>query len=152
MDHSQHEQYRDESAWEVRQLRLELEAVRKGEEYIRPARYTVTQKGKEGGSAIPKDKLIADLLSSLNNLLTPTMEFKKKEWVGLTDEEKHEIRYSHMTSAEFIEFIEAKLKQKNNVTWVGLTDEEKHEIRYSHMTSADFIEFIEAKLKQKNNG
>jgi hypothetical protein len=34
-------------------------------------------------------------------------------WVGLTDEEKHEIRYSHMTSAEFIEFIEAKLKDKN---------------------------------------
>ena len=34
-------------------------------------------------------------------------------WVGLTGEEKHEIRYSHMTSAEFIEFIEAKLKEKN---------------------------------------
>lgn len=34
-------------------------------------------------------------------------------WVRLTDEEKHEIRYSHMTSAEFIEFIEAKLKEKN---------------------------------------
>ena len=37
----------------------------------------------------------------------------KRPWVGLTDEEKHEIRYSHMTSAEFIEFIEAKLKEKN---------------------------------------
>ena len=37
----------------------------------------------------------------------------KRTWVGLTDEEKHEIRYSHMTSAEFIEFIEAKLKDKN---------------------------------------
>ena len=36
-----------------------------------------------------------------------------KEWVGLTYEEKHEIRYSHMNSAEFIEFIEAKLKDKN---------------------------------------
>ena len=34
-------------------------------------------------------------------------------WVGLTKEEKHEIRYSHMTSAEFIECIEAKLKEKN---------------------------------------
>ena len=89
MDHSQHEQYRDESAWEVRQLRLELEAVRKGEEYIRPPRYTVTQKGKEGGSAIPKDKLVKDLLSSLNNLLTPTMEFnkEKKDWVGLTEQQ-----------------------------------------------------------------
>ena len=37
----------------------------------------------------------------------------KRTWVGLTNEEKHEIRYSHMTSAEFIEFIEAKLKDKN---------------------------------------
>ena len=40
----------------------------------------------------------------------------KRKWVGLTDEEKHEIRYSHMTSAEFIEFIEAKLKEKNKCT------------------------------------
>ena len=38
----------------------------------------------------------------------------QRKWVGLTYEEKHEIRYSHMTSAEFIEFIEAKLKDKNN--------------------------------------
>ena len=37
----------------------------------------------------------------------------QRTWVGLTDEEKHEIRYSHMTSAEFIEVIEAKLKDKN---------------------------------------
>ena len=39
---------------------------------------------------------------------------KEREFVGLTYEEKHEIRYSHMTSAEFIDFIEAKLKEKNN--------------------------------------
>ena len=38
----------------------------------------------------------------------------QREFVGLTDEEKHAIRYSHMTSAEFIAFIEAKLKEKNN--------------------------------------
>ena len=38
----------------------------------------------------------------------------QREFVGLTDEEKHAIRYSHMTSAEFIEVIEAKLKEKNN--------------------------------------
>ena len=37
----------------------------------------------------------------------------QRTWVGLTKEEKHEIRYSHMNSAEFIEFIEAKLKDKN---------------------------------------
>jgi hypothetical protein len=40
-------------------------------------------------------------------------EQPQRPWVGLTQEEKHAIRYSHMTSAEFIEFIEAKLKQKN---------------------------------------
>ena len=39
----------------------------------------------------------------------------QREFVGLTYEEKHAIRYSHMTSAEFIECIEAKLKDKNNV-------------------------------------
>ena len=37
----------------------------------------------------------------------------QRTWVGLTAKEKHEIRYSHMTSAEFIECIEAKLKDKN---------------------------------------
>ena len=37
----------------------------------------------------------------------------QREFVGLTDEEKHAIRYSHMTSAEFIDVIEAKLKDKN---------------------------------------
>ena len=44
---------------------------------------------------------------------TPLYTAPQRTWVGLTDEEKHEIRYSHMTSAEFIEFIEAKLKEKN---------------------------------------
>ena len=38
----------------------------------------------------------------------------QRTWVGLTYEEKHAIRYSHMTSAEFIEVIEAKLRSKNN--------------------------------------
>ena len=40
-------------------------------------------------------------------------DVSQRTWVGLTDEEKHAIRYSHMTSAEFIEVIEAKLKDKN---------------------------------------
>jgi hypothetical protein len=39
----------------------------------------------------------------------------QRKWVGLTYKEKHEIRYSHMTSAEFIDFIEAKLKDKNTI-------------------------------------
>ena len=43
----------------------------------------------------------------------PNYVAPQRTWVGLTAKEKHEIRYSHMTSAEFIEVIEAKLKQKN---------------------------------------
>ena len=38
---------------------------------------------------------------------------EKRTWVGLTAKEKHEFRYSHMTTADFIEDIEAKLKEKN---------------------------------------
>ena len=37
----------------------------------------------------------------------------QRKWVGLTAKEKHEFRYSHMTTADFIEDIEAKLKEKN---------------------------------------
>ena len=37
----------------------------------------------------------------------------QRTWVGLTAKEKHEFRYSHMTTADFIDAIEAKLKQKN---------------------------------------
>ena len=37
----------------------------------------------------------------------------KRTWVGLTAKEKHEFRYSHMTTADFIDAIEAKLKEKN---------------------------------------
>ena len=39
----------------------------------------------------------------------------QRTWVGLTAKEKHEFRYSHMTTADFIEAIEAKLRSKNNV-------------------------------------
>jgi hypothetical protein len=43
----------------------------------------------------------------------PLYTAPQRTWVGLTNKEKHEIRYSHMTSAEFIDVIEAKLKEKN---------------------------------------
>ena len=104
---------------------------------------------RDGQTLYAEDKVWSTIISIKEVLAQP-----QRTWVGLTYEEKHEIRYSHMTSAEFIEFIEAKLKDKNERleknTWVGLTYEEKLEIRYSHMTSAEFIEFIEAKLKDKN--
>jgi hypothetical protein len=38
---------------------------------------------------------------------------RQRPWVGLTDEQKHEFRYSHMTTADFIVAIEAKLKELN---------------------------------------
>ena len=34
----------------------------------------------------------------------------QRTWVGLTAKEKHEFRYSHMTTADFIDAIEAKLR------------------------------------------
>ena len=37
----------------------------------------------------------------------------QRTWVGLTAKQKHEFRYSHMTTADFIDAIEAKLKDKN---------------------------------------
>ena len=40
-------------------------------------------------------------------------DVSQRTWVGLTAKEKHEFRYSHMTTADFIEDIEAKLKDKN---------------------------------------
>ena len=43
----------------------------------------------------------------------PLYTATQRTWVGLTAKEKHEFRYSHMTTADFIEDIEAKLKEKN---------------------------------------
>ena len=43
----------------------------------------------------------------------PLYTAPQRTWVGLTAKEKHEFRYSHMTTADFIEDIEAKLKEKN---------------------------------------
>ena len=39
----------------------------------------------------------------------------QRTWVGLTAKEKHEFRYSHMTTADFIDAIEAKLKDKQEI-------------------------------------
>ena len=43
----------------------------------------------------------------------PLYTAPQRTWVGLTAKEKHDFRYSHMTTADFIEEIEAKLKDKN---------------------------------------
>ena len=73
------------SDWEHRETQVTSELIRKG---------------------IEEHKINAELRAEIERL-------KQCTWVGLTNEEKHAIRYSHMTSAEFIECIEAKLKQKN---------------------------------------
>ena len=39
---------------------------------------------------------------------------KKKEWVGLTDEEIKNSMQGHNTQVDFARAIEAKLKEKNN--------------------------------------
>ena len=55
---------------------------------------------------------------AVNAMTQPTYYIPNKDertWVGLTAKEKHEIRYSHMTSAEVIDFIEAQLKEKNGI-------------------------------------
>ena len=64
---------------------------------------------RDGQTLYAEDKVWSTIISIKEVLAQP-----QRTWVGLTDEEKHEIRYSHMTSAEFIEVIEAKLKEKNN--------------------------------------
>ena len=56
--------------------------------------------------------LIADGKPSPNNEALYTNP-PQRTWVGLTAKEKHEFRYSHMTTADFIDAIEAKLKDKN---------------------------------------
>ena len=58
-----------------------------------------------------KEEIIA--MAKECNLSDHGVVAPQRTWVGLTNKEKHEIRYSHMTSAEFIEVIEAKLKDKN---------------------------------------
>jgi hypothetical protein len=42
------------------------------------------------------------------------MEFKRREWVGLTEEEKHDCYLKIDVWGRCVEAIEAKLKKKNN--------------------------------------
>jgi hypothetical protein len=62
-------------------------------------------------------KDIAAHLLELKQLVTPMMEFKRREWVGLTDEEITEIRLkmfdAFATNYEAYRAIETKLKEKN---------------------------------------
>jgi hypothetical protein len=53
-------------------------------------------------------------LLELKQLVTPMMEFKRREWLGLTDDEIWQAWLSPKDSAvDFARAIEAKLKEKN---------------------------------------
>ena len=58
-------------------------------------------------------KDIAAHLLELKRLVTPMMEFKRREWVGLTDDEKHDCYLKIDVWSRCVEAIEAKLKEKN---------------------------------------
>ena len=79
-------------------LKLALEALEEACELIGPAWAWRDEKGRPAITAIKE-----------------ALAQPQRTWVGLTAKEKHEFRYSHMTTADFIEAIEAKLKQKNGI-------------------------------------
>lgn len=58
-------------------------------------------------------ELQAAILGKLYKSHPEIFQRPQRPWVGLTSAEKHEFRYSHMTTADFIDAIEAKLKEKN---------------------------------------
>jgi hypothetical protein len=58
-------------------------------------------------------KDIAAHLLELKRLVTPMMEFKRREWVGLTDDEKHDCYLKIDVWSRCVEAVESKLKEKN---------------------------------------
>ena len=54
-------------------------------------------------------------IQELKRLITPMMEFKRREWVGLTEDEIWQAWLGPKDSAvDFARAIEDKLKEKNN--------------------------------------
>ena len=78
-----------------------------------------TTQQKINNMVLKHEQQINDLehLLECKQSLTPTMEFKKKEWVGLTDEEIEQgCKESWITEQAFqsaVWWAEAKLKDKN---------------------------------------
>jgi hypothetical protein len=58
-------------------------------------------------------KDIAAHLLELKQLITPMMEFKRREWVGLTDDEKYDCYLKIDVWGRCVEAVEAKLREKN---------------------------------------
>jgi hypothetical protein len=61
--------------------------------------------------------VVDDLMLEIGNLMVQKRRAEKREWVGLTDEEIHEMRLKTLdsvaTNYETYKAIEAKLKEKN---------------------------------------
>ena len=91
------------------------------------------------------------------------LEYNKRTWVGLTDEEAEEVdRWvefkeegsGRIPMGKLVRYIETKLKEKTR-TWVGLSTDEFKFIASKYLLSREaglqyFQEEIEAKLKEKN--
>lgn len=84
----------------------------------------------------------------------------RREWVGLNDDEiDYLIHLAYTGDEEFVQTIEAKLKEKNlpciKPEWIGLTEKEHTEIAIEcGCLSADWVFYgatVERKLKEKNN-
>ncbi len=62
--------------------------------------------------------VVDDLMLEIGNLMVQKRRAEKREWVGLTDEEIHEMRLKTLdsvaTNYKTYKAIEAKLKEKNS--------------------------------------
>ena len=87
-------------------------------------------------------------------------EFEPRcEWVGLNDDEiDYLIHLAYTGDEEFVQTIEAKLKEKNlpciKPKWIGLTEKEHTDVAVEcGCLSADWVFYgatVERKLKEKN--
>jgi hypothetical protein len=55
--------------------------------------------------------VVDDLMLEIGNLMVQKRRAEKREWVGLTDEERK--AFSYFVNWEMLDQIEAKLKEKN---------------------------------------
>ena len=75
----------------------------------------VTELQKETMQNIQKQQIkdIEAKLLELKQSITPMMEFKRRGWVGLTGDEKHDCYLKIDVWSRCVEAVEAKLKEKN---------------------------------------
>ena len=83
----------------------------------------------------------------------------RREWIGLNDDEiDYLIHLAYTGDEEFVQTIEAKLKEKNlpciKPKWIGLTEKEHTDVAVEcGCMSADWVFYgaaVERKLKERN--